>query len=142
MKPENTPATQNEAFEAKLTAKAKAILRKTDGLRVLKPGTIGYTIALSAVETALRKPAPAATPAPSPKAPAGETLSLLGYGHVMSLGKFISEGLEARVNLEQISAYPAGPVEGDWMFPIYMGHPAAEILAVARKAAESLPPVT
>jgi hypothetical protein len=138
MKPDNNPKTKTEAAERKLTAKAKSILRKTDGLRVLKPGTVGYTIALSAVENALRDAVPAKPPTPA----AGETLSLLGYGHVMSLGKFISEGTEARVNLEPISAYPDGPVEGDWMFPIYMGHPAADILAAARKAADSLPPVT
>lgn len=148
MKPDNNSKSKNEAAERKLTAKAKSILRKTDGLRVHKPGTVGYMIALSAVENALREAAQAAPAAalkpvaPAPGPAAGENLSLVGYGHVMALGKFLSEGKEARVNLEPASAYPDGPVEGDWMFPVYMGHPAADILAAARKAAEALPPVT
>lgn len=148
MKPDNNSKSKNDAAERKLTSKAKSILRKTDGLRILKPNTLGYGIALSAVENALREAAQAApaaaqkqaAPAPSPAA--GEKLSLVGYGHVMAMGKFISEGKDARVNLEPASAYPDGPVEGDWMFPIYMGHPTAEILAAARQAAEALPPVT
>jgi len=140
MKQDNLRESMNQKAERRLTARAKAILRETDGLRVHEPGTVGYTIALSAVEAALREATPAAPAKPKPAA--GETLSLLGYGHVMALGKFLSEGTEARVNLEPVSAYPNGPVEGDWMFPVYMGHPAADILAAARKAAEALPPVT
>lgn len=68
MKPNHN--SKNEAAERKLTAKAKSILRKTDGLKVLKPGTVGYTIALSAVENALREAVPAAPAAPVPPAPA------------------------------------------------------------------------
>lgn len=150
MKPDNNlPEVKDEAAEATLTAKAKAILRKTDGLRVLKPGSVGYTVALSAVENALRESVAAAktkaqpaAPEPVPAPAPGGPLSLLGYGHVMSLGKFLSEGKEARVNIEPAAAYPSGPVEGDWMFPIYMGHPAADILAAARQAADALPPIT
>lgn len=146
MIPDTKSKSKTEAAERKLKAKAKSILRKTDGLRVHKPGTVGYMIALSAVENALREaasatPAASSKPAPAP-VPAGDKLSLLGYGHVMALGKFLSEGKEARVNLEPTSAYPAGPVDGDWMFPIYMGHPAADILAAARQAADALPPMT
>ena len=63
MKPNHN--SKNEAAERKLTAKAKSILRKTDGLKVLKPGTVGYTIALSAVENALREAAPAVPAAPA-----------------------------------------------------------------------------
>lgn len=33
---------------------AVAVLREADGLKVLRPGTVGYTVALSAVEKALR----------------------------------------------------------------------------------------
>lgn len=53
MKPADITGTTDEKAKAKLTAKAKKILRNTDGLRVLKPGTVGYIVALSAVEAAL-----------------------------------------------------------------------------------------
>lgn len=65
----------------------------------------------------------------------------MGYGHVTTLGKFVTEGTEADVHLEPPSAYPNGPVEGDWMFPVYMGHPAAELLHAARQAAANAPVV-
>lgn len=67
MKPENN--SKNEAAERKLTAKAKAILRKTDGLKVLKAGTVGYTIALSAVENSLREAGSATAVVPAQPAP-------------------------------------------------------------------------
>jgi hypothetical protein len=67
MKPNHN--SKNEAAARKLTAKAKSILRKTDGLKVLKAGTVGYTIALSAVKNALREAVPAALAAPAQPAP-------------------------------------------------------------------------
>lgn len=49
----DTPA--EDAVKEARNKKAVAILKKTDGLRVLKPGTVGYLIAVSAVEEALRE---------------------------------------------------------------------------------------
>lgn len=54
MQTEIESTAQDNAKEA-LNKKAAAILKKTDGLQVLKPGTVGYLIALSAVEEALRE---------------------------------------------------------------------------------------
>jgi len=50
-----TETTVEDAVKEARSKKAAAILKKTDGLKVLKPGTVGYTIALSAVEEALRE---------------------------------------------------------------------------------------
>jgi hypothetical protein len=50
-----TETTVEDAVKEARSKKAAAILKKTDGLKFLKPGTVGYMIALSAVEEALRE---------------------------------------------------------------------------------------
>lgn len=51
---------------------AVAVLREADGLKVLRPGTVGYTVALSAVEKALRIAAEGAAAERAAIQPAGE----------------------------------------------------------------------
>jgi hypothetical protein len=50
-----TDTSAEEALKEARNKKAVAILKKTDGLRVLKTGTVGHLIAVSAVEEALRE---------------------------------------------------------------------------------------
>lgn len=152
MQHEKSPTPLTEKAKAQLTARAKAILRKTDGLRVLKPNTVGYTIALSAVEAALREAPPTTPAAPSSSAPAepqarpaatvGQKLRLLGYANARALGLFVADGKETRVSLQPVSDNADRPADGEPMFALYTEQSAADILAAARQAADSLPPVT
>lgn len=45
--------TAAEVNASNIEAQAKKILKQSDGLQVLKPGTVGYIVALGAVENAL-----------------------------------------------------------------------------------------
>lgn len=48
---------------------------------------------------------------------------LIGYCHVMNVGKFVSDGVEADLHMEPRSSYPNGSKEGEWMHPVYVGKP-------------------
>lgn len=119
-----------------ITARAETLLARCNNNQALSPDSEGYAVALAAVKAALQEPFLAeqrkstlATLA------ANKGLSLVGYGHVMSLGKFFSEGKAADVFIEPSAAYPTGPDANDWMFPLYMGDPIVEVIDAARTCA-------
>lgn len=82
----------------------------------------------------------AAAPIPQ-KEGAGEVdapkVSLIGYAHVMNLGKFISEGRAGGLQLEPKSAYPDGPKPDEWMLAVYA---SGESLRNPVAVLDTLPP--